>query len=628
MPYCLVDFVISERGGPEHGYAAGEVQRVGIRVGLPANSADGGTGGGPDGQGSWNGRVRNLGGGGLVGALNPVFPATNARYVGSFTDSGHIGMDPAFGVIEEARELNLGTIEDFFSESLRLQYQWALRLANTYYGRSAARNYWDGCSTGGRQGLVLAAKYGNDFDGFLIGAPHTNHSRTSSAASWRGWVNQEIAGGTVTPAKLTAAVNRMIAECDGQDGVTDGLLSEPRACKASAALNICGQPGAPTDASCLTPVEALAIDMVIDGPRNDLGHKVFPPYDRASAAGMGNISAAGGNGIFGWATRDMTYDWRTHPLSDWDDVHELGTKTVGPYIDMGTPNLDLTRLHGGKILMWHGGSDQFIPWQQNVYYYNVVSDHYEGLDNVTPWFRFFMAPGVTHCGGGIGPQPQNLFGTLVNWVENGVAPDSILSSGGGRTRPLCPFPQTAIYDGAGDPNVASSFTCGGNLETKEVRCDGLLVKYQRETGTAYERVGGVDAVSCGLQFRPVTTATLSPGAVNGWHRSPTVTLSATDRDSDVEHSEYRLDAADAWTPYDGPFQAGGDGRHTLEYRTVDKAENVEEPRVLRFRIDATPPVISGMPTAPCTISPANNKLVKVASVTAAESLRPVWPPIR
>ncbi len=278
VPYCLIDFAVSERGGPEHGYAPGEIQRVGLRVGLPANSSDGGTGGGPGGQGAWNGKIRNLGGGGLVGSLSPVTPATNSRYVGSFTDSGHTGGDPAFGVIQDTHELNLGKIEDFFSESLRLQYQWALRLANSYYTQPAARNYWDGCSTGGRQGLVLAAKHGNDFDGFLIGAPHTNHSRTSSAGSWRAWVNQEIAGGTVTPQKLTAAVNRMIAECDGQDGVVDGILSEPRACKASAALNICGMPGAPTDGSCLNPAEAQAIDMVVDGPRNDLGHKVFLPY--------------------------------------------------------------------------------------------------------------------------------------------------------------------------------------------------------------------------------------------------------------------------------------------------------------------------------------------------------------
>src|SRR5204863_2926612 len=132
------------------------------------------------------------------------------------------------------------------------------------------------------------------------------------------------------------------------------------------------------------------------------------------------------------------------------------------------------------------------------YYYNKVVDNYQGLDNVTPWFRFFLEPGVTHCGGGVGPQPSNLFNTMVDWVENGVRPDSIPASGGGRTRPLCPFPQTAIYDGIGDPNLAGSFRCGGNLEIKQVRCDGLLVKYQEETGPNYEPLGGVDAAACGL----------------------------------------------------------------------------------------------------------------------------------
>ena len=589
-PYCLVDFVISERGGPAFGYAPGEIQRVGLRVGLPANTADGGTGGGPHGEGAWNGKIRNLGGGGLVGSLSPVTSSTNARYVGSFTDSGHTGTDPAFGVIQELNQLNLGKIEDFFSESLRLQYQWALRLANTYYGKPAIRNYWDGCSTGGRQGLVLAWKYGNDFDGFLIGAPHTNHSRTSSGASWRSWENLEIAGGTVTQDKVTSTVDRFIAACDAQDGVVDGLLSDPRTCKASATINICGQPGAATDGTCLNASEAKVLDMAMEGAHNDLGQKVWVGYGRGSMAAMGvpppGASGTGGNGIFGWANKDMTYDFRLHPLSDWDDVHQLGTRTVGPYVDMGSPNLDLTKNRGGKILMWHGLADQLIPFEQNIYYYNKVVDNYNGLDNVTPWFRFFLAPGVTHCGGGVGPQPQNLFNTMVNWVENGIAPDSILASGGGRTRPLCPFPQTAIYDGVGDPNLASSFKCGGNLETKANKCDGLLVLNRHETGTQYEALGGVDALSCGLVAPPVTTALVSPEAIDGSHSDPKITLSATDRDLDFDHSEYLLDGQDGWAMYEGPFRVSTEGVHVLQYRSVDKAGNVEETRTLNFEVAA------------------------------------------
>jgi feruloyl esterase len=623
--YCRVDFVVSERGGTAFGYAAGEIQRVGLRVGLPANTADGGSGGGPDGQGAWNGKVRNLGGGGLVGAVGGVTAATNARYVGSSTDSGHTGNDPSFGVIQATHELNLGKIEDFFSESLRLQYQWALRLAQSYYGKPAVRNYWDGCSTGGRQGLVLAWKFGADFDGFLIGAPHTNHVQNSVGGSFRQWANKDIAGGSVTDAKFAATVDRLVNACDALDGVTDGLLNEPRMCKASAALNICGQPGSASAPDCLTATEASVIDIVMDGPRNDLGHRVWFSSGRATDLSLAlPANGQGGNGVFAWANKDLNFDWRTGPRSNWDDLVQQATNTFADYINMSSPDLSLAKNHGAKILMWHGLADNQITFQSNIYYYSKVLDYYQGADNVTPWFRFFLAPGVAHCGGGVGPQPQNLFNTLVNWAENAVAPDSILSSGGGRTRPLCPFPQTAIYDGVGNPNLASSFSCGGNIQTKEAKCDGLIAKFKHEAGAAFEPLGGEDDLSCGLAFSPITFAALSPSPVNGWYRNPTVTLSATDQDMDLDHVEYLVDSTVAWTTYVGPFQVTGDGQHMLQYRSVDKVGHVESVQSLAFKIDATAPLISGLPVE-CTIWPPNDKLVRVAEVSATDNVSGVAP---
>jgi hypothetical protein len=637
VPYCRVDFTVSERGGPEAGYAVGQIQRVVLRVGLPANAANGGTGGAA-GLGAWNGKVRNLGGGGLVGAVNPVTSATNTRYVGSHTDSGHVGSDPAFGVISSGipgvpGELNLGTINDFFSESLRLQYQWALKLATVYYGTPATRNYWDGCSTGGRQGLVLATQYGNDFDGFLIGAPHTNHSRTSGAGTWRTWEGKELTGGTITDGKTSATVTRMINQCDAQDGVVDGLLSDPRTCHASAAINMCGATGAAAAPNCLNDVEAQAIDKAMEGAHNDLGKKVWVSYGRGSMASMAvGPTGTGGNGVYGWANKDMSYDWRTHPLSDWDNLDQLGTNTVGRYVDMGSTNLNLAKNNGAKILMWHGLADQLIPFQQNVYYYNEVVDNYGGPDNVSDWYRFFLAPGVTHCGGGVGPQAstQLLFDTMVNWRENGMVPNSILATNttGGvvtRTRPLCPFPQTAIYDGVGDQNLASSFACGGNLQTHVIKCDGLLVKYKHETGTAYQPLSGEDDISCGFASMPQTTASVSPAAVNGWYQHPTVTLHATDPDNDLDHTEYRLDGASAWTTYTGPFPVSGDGSQSVEYRSTDKAEHVEPTRSLVVKIDTTAPVISGMPAPACMIWPPNGKLVQIAAITAADILSGLAP---
>ena len=633
-PFCMVDLVVSERGGPAFGYAPGEQQAVGIRIGLPLNTTDGGTGG-SSGQGAWNGKVRNIGGGGNAGTLfsGGMINAVLARYVSSFTDGGHGLNDYHYGVIQATNELNVGKIDDFYADSLRIQYQWALRLANAYYGQPASRNYFDGCSTGGRQALVAAQKYGNDFDGFLAGAPFAEQSRTGSAIGWRVWLNLQETGGTITAAKTTATAQRVVAACDLQDGIADGMLSNPRTCKASAALNACGAPGAAAAPSCVTPTEAAVIDAAMDGPHNDLGHKVWLSPGRGAAPGLAPVVAPGGPppgsgffGIWAWANKDMTYSISGLPITAWDDLHQLTTTVVGPHLDLRSPEFDLVKNSGAKILMWHGLADNDMPWPQNGYFYDKVIDHYGGVENVTPWFRFFTAPGVGHCGGGVGPQPQALFDRLVDWAEQGIVPDTIPSSGTipgqpgqTRTRPLCPYPQMAIWDGVGNLNAASSYSCGGSMHTTQTRCEQLVVEYQKETGSKFESVGGVTAVSCGIQAAPVTTAVLSPAAVNGWYVNPTVTLTATDRDDDVDRTEYRLDSAPVWTVYNGPFQVSGDGDHLLEFRSIDKGDNSESPQSRTFRIDATVPEISGLPAAPCLIWPPNQAMVQTASVAVADS---------
>jgi hypothetical protein len=504
---CEANFIHSSRGGTANGYAEGQDQRIVIRVGLPLNALDGGAGG-AEGMGAWNGRVMNLGGGGLVGNVGGVTNATNAGYVGSSTDSGHPSSEnPNFAVIQDTHQLNYGRLDDFLITSLRVQYQSALSLAQAYYGAPASRNYWSGCSTGGRQGLSLALSHGDAFDGFLVGAPANYNSRLQLTTLWPWWVNRAMTGteaspaGTITTAKRNAANAAAVAACDTLDGVQDGILADPRRCKFDARANICGEPGAPADpAMCLTPTEADAMNRIWDGPRNDHGRRVWFPFGYGANEGVSSNNACGNLGQQCWAHRDTTFDWRPLPLSQFDDEAILSTTVVAPYSDIMSTDLDAAKKRGAKILMWHGGADPLIPWRQAVHYYNDAAERYKGYSNLAPWFRFYLAPGVGHCGGGPNqpPQPQNLFGVLVDWVENGVAPDSILTASASKgQRPMCPYPQTAIYNGpAGGEGVAANWSCSGNLENKETTCDGLIAPFQQETEDELQAVGRRNPAAC------------------------------------------------------------------------------------------------------------------------------------
>ena len=200
---CEAKFIYSARGGPASGYAVGQNQRIGIVVGFPLNTLDGGSGAV---QGAWNGKVRNIGGGGLQGGLSAITTATNAGYVGSNTDTGHPTGSPTFAVIQDTHELNYGTLDDFLVESIHQQYKWALALTKVYYGTAATRNYWDGCSTGGREGLSMALNFGEDFDGFLTCAPANFHTRLQVATVWR-WVSPVRTRTETAPADWAMAMS-------------------------------------------------------------------------------------------------------------------------------------------------------------------------------------------------------------------------------------------------------------------------------------------------------------------------------------------------------------------------------------------------------------------------------------
>ncbi len=496
--YCQVNLL----------YGTSPEQNINIRVGLPLNSVDGGTGGV---EGAWNGRTQGIGGGGCAGSLNVNAPV-NAGYVGSGTDTGHAGGNCEPGVNADGT-YNLQFIQDFIRNAIKQQVLFSKSIARTYYAEKPAYNYWNGCSTGGRQGYLLAQELGEELDGVLANAPAIYWTRFQTAQMWGQIVMKELVGSPISSAKLNQASASAVAACDAADGVTDGVIDDPRTCKFSATANICGTPTAPA-ANCLTPQEAEAIDKIWDGPRNAKGNKVWFGLDRGtSLSGLnGTNPFALGVTQFHWDEHDLNFDWRTVSEDGYPQVAQDGSRNIADVTDTFGA-LDTFRHKGGKLLTFVGGNDQLIMPRGVINYYRQMASRYgehgePDFEEVQRFYRLFRAPGVGHCGGGAGPQPQNLFGALVNWVENGEAPEQILSqiTTAGvvtRTRPLCPYPQTAVYNGSGSTDVASNFHCGGNLERRRLVCPDILTKYKHEVNGNLDFKGtGVDRHECRRESSP------------------------------------------------------------------------------------------------------------------------------
>jgi len=494
VAYCKVSLL----------YGENPTQNINIVIGLPLSAGDGGAGGV---QGAWNGRTQGLGGGGCSGNLNPS-PAVNAGYVGSGNDLGHTGgnCEPA---VNPNGTYNVQFIEDFIRNGIKQQVLWAKKVAEAYYDMPPAYNYWNGCSTGGRQGYLLAQELGGELDGILANAPAMYWTRFQTAQMWGQIAMKQLTGGPVSPAKVAQAKASAVAACDAADGITDGLIDDPRACHFSARANICGAATAPAT-NCLTPQEADAIDLVWDGPRNEDGHRIWFGLDRGSDFFIldGVTPFFLGVTQFHWDEHDLNFDWTTVSLAQYPQVAQDGSRNIADVTDTFGP-LDTFKEHGGKLLTYVGANDQFIYPRGVINYYRTMAARYgesgePDFRALQRFYRLFRAPGVGHCGfNSAGPVPVDPFGALVNWVEHGVAPDSLPASGGsaapatGRTRPICPYPQTAIYNGSGSTDDAANFHCGGNVETHAVVCADVLTRYKHEVAGELDYRGtGVNAQIC------------------------------------------------------------------------------------------------------------------------------------
>jgi len=532
--YCSVQFTYSSRGDTKDGYAPGQMQHIRIAIGLPPNTQDGGSG---KAIGAWNGKLENLGGGGCAGSVGATTSATDEGYVGSSTDTGHTtaengpGQRCDFGVIQPTHQLNKGMIDDFIYEGVHQQVEWSKTLAKAYYSAPVQRNYWNGCSTGGRQGLALAEQYGDEFDGFIVGAPAFYWQEFRLADAWPALiVKDRLAekGKTLTAPQFAAATQAAIKMCDvhGLDKVQDGLVDDPRSCNFTARANICGATGAPGSPNCLDADQAAAIDEIWAGPKNEFGTKVWYPFNPTITLGLTGVFGSFGS-IPASTAQVMSYNHEdlTIPTNllfvdkaairaagnppgaiTYAEEAALGSKMVDDLMETRSVDLSKARNRGAKIIMWQGTSDPAIRWTHSLDYYRRVATYFgkgkADFDALQSWFRYYHAPGVGHCGGGEGPSPVSIFDNLVSWVEDNKAPDSILAKGGSlnpqRTRPLCAWPKTAVYNGTGSTDDAANYTCQGNLDADpKAVCSMLHTQFGGEDKKAVDdKAKGIKASAC------------------------------------------------------------------------------------------------------------------------------------
>ncbi len=504
LAYCKVDFTDETLVGPDFGYLPGETSKFGIRVGLPLNANDGGAGGV---QGAWNGNVETLGNGGFAGSVSAVTTATNAGYVGTGTDTGHnasirntvpnpnpppatpttMQVPPSengavFALRADGRcvdpssttpcSLDYGRIMDYGWRGQHHANMWGRRIAKIYYGMKHRRNYYSGCSDGGREGHEMAQRFGQDFDGILAMSPAIHWDRWGFSAGWGNYVaHQELGQNGLDPLKLRDVNQRALAACDGLDGIVDGMIQETRRCHYDANDAVCGRPGASTDPTlCLTPGEAAVVNKIWDGPRNPDGTKMWVGWER----GAQNVSGLGGvtTGVptqFGeqinryWVHREPFFDWRTIGEDRFLVEQRNLTELFSQFIGSDSPDLHTFKGSGGKMIVSYGNLDQIIPPNGHYNYMQRLFAKMGGVAATQEFYRYYVFPNATHCGGA-GMTTQVLFDALVNWVEHGVAPDWVVAQvNPTRTRKVCMYPNTPVYV-SGSTDDQASFSCQTNAQ--------------------------------------------------------------------------------------------------------------------------------------------------------------------
>jgi feruloyl esterase len=333
-----------------------------------------------------------------------------------------------------------------------------------FYGKPASRSYWNGCSTGGKQGLTEAQRYPEDYDGIIAGAPANYMIHLHAWSLWIAQAVHKTPESYIPPAKFGLIHKAVLDACDTLDGVKDGLLENPRLCRFDPKAIECPSGDGP---DCLNAAQVEAARQIYSpaiNPRTK--QEIFPAVERGSEMAWGVLAGREPAGIaaetFQYVIfKDPKWDYRTLNL---DQDMAFADKEDGGLNNAINPNLQPFFSRGGKLLMYHGWNDALIAPGNSVNYFQSVVKVMGGPAKAAGSVRLFMAPGMDHCRGGDGPNNFDEMGAIVPWVEQGKAPEQIVASHStkgkvDRTRPLCPYPQVAKYKGAGSTDDAANFAC-------------------------------------------------------------------------------------------------------------------------------------------------------------------------
>ena len=408
---------------------------------------------------AWNGKLLGTDNGGFSGAINyaALAAAVGQGYAAVSTDTGHSGDQMDFGVGHPEK------IIDWAYRSVHEMTTIAKSIVEAAEGRTPARSYFSGCSTGGQQALSEAQRYPADYDGIVAGDPGNNRVHLIYGFLWSWLATHDASGASILPGtKLAALAKAAVAACDKDDGVDDGVIGDPRACHFDPAVLACA--GAETDA-CLTPPQIAAVRKVYAGARAKSGQQLYPGWAPGSETGWGayitNPKEPVRVGLFrGWVFDNPTWDPRSF---DWDkDVATVNAKY--PYLDAMSTDYAAFKARGGKLIMYTGLADPVVSPFDTIAYYDSVVGAMGGVEATQSFYRFFPVPGMAHCRGGAGTDHFDALAALEAWVEQGTAPASIAASRAtrgeiDRTRPLCAYPAVARYKGAGSIEEAANFSC-------------------------------------------------------------------------------------------------------------------------------------------------------------------------